>query len=97
MNYFMNEDCKNEIKEIKAINPPRLTIPVFIDSNENDWCDQELKYLLQLRSETQQRYNISQVLTDESWQSSVSPTEEVCAALYKQIDDLAMALKNSLR
>lgn len=94
--FALDSKCMQDLRDMKKINPPRAIVPVFIESDRDTWCSQELSYLLQLRSAALWMYDITAVATDESWLTQDGPSDDVLNNLYETIDNLSKYLKASI-
>jgi hypothetical protein len=49
----------DELRFARKCKPPKLIIPVFVEANHSNWCDMDLSYLCQLKSEDVKKFDFS--------------------------------------
>jgi hypothetical protein len=54
-----NKICMDELRYARKCKPPKLIIPVFVDSNYEDWCAMDLSYLCQIQAEDVIKFDFS--------------------------------------
>jgi Protein tyrosine and serine/threonine kinase len=85
------------LREARKIQPPRLVVPIFAEAHREEWCNQELIYLLQLRSASPTLFDVSGIVSQESPPDDDGDAEDLTDEARTQLNLVVDSIVRLLR